>query len=128
MPEVEFGGRLKELREAAGKSRAVLAKDAAVTYAYVRQLETGERQMPGGSKLAALASALGVSADALLGTSGAAVPIVMAARDERADVVTSINLLLARLDLRSLHAVREVIEGFVRLGSSARTPERSTTG
>lgn len=126
MAESSFAGRLRELRDASGKSRAVLARDAAVTYAYVRQLETGERAMPRGDKLSALASALGVSVDALLEEPGVGPRGADDVRDERADLVAAIEVLCARLDVASLRAVREVIEGFVRLESSA--PRRDRAG
>jgi transcriptional regulator with XRE-family HTH domain len=55
-----FGGRLRELREAAGLSQQELADKAGMHRQGVHKLEAGEREPAWGSVLA-LAKALGVS-------------------------------------------------------------------
>ncbi|MGH3936322.1 MAG: helix-turn-helix domain-containing protein [Pseudonocardiaceae bacterium] len=66
-----IGARLREIREARGKSLAVIAGLAGITEAYLSMLETGKRALNRRSLIVALANALEVSPSDLfdLGTS-----------------------------------------------------------
>lgn len=63
---MSLGDRIKAVREERGLSRAKLAHDAGQSYAFIQQLETGVRDDPGASRLAAVARVLQVSMDNLL--------------------------------------------------------------
>jgi transcriptional regulator with XRE-family HTH domain len=70
MPQRElapFGGRLKKLREEAGLTQRELAERAEVSLSIVFQIEQGAKKDPRISTLVALAEALGVSVDELVG-------------------------------------------------------------
>jgi transcriptional regulator with XRE-family HTH domain len=71
---VALGDRVKALRDDRRLSRAKLAHDSGVSYAFVQQLETGVRKDPGVRNLGAVAAVLGVSVDSLLDETGEAVP------------------------------------------------------
>jgi len=58
-----FGGRLKELREAAGLTQQQLADGAGCTWEAISRWERGRRE-PGWSQILALTEALGVSCEA----------------------------------------------------------------
>jgi transcriptional regulator with XRE-family HTH domain len=60
---VRLGGRIRELREAAGLSREQLSEEAGVSVRAVVQWELGERE-PGWFNMLALAEALGVDCTA----------------------------------------------------------------
>jgi transcriptional regulator with XRE-family HTH domain len=117
--ETKIGARLTQLREASGKSRATLARDAGVTYAFVRQLELGERAMPRGDNLSALADALGVSVDSLLGSAVDAPVPTSTASDERAVLVAEIERRCVRLDVSTLHEVLRMVESFTKMEARA---------
>ena len=72
--------RLKELREDAGMSQQSLAVSAGLSVSLVSQIERGSRVDPRMSTLAALATALGVSLDELVGRVGSAPPLEKMAR------------------------------------------------
>ncbi len=61
--EMSFGGRLRQLREAAGLTREQLAERAGLTAKGIGALERGERQRPYPHTVQALAAALGLSED-----------------------------------------------------------------
>ena len=65
----QFGKRLRDLREAAGKSQGELADRADLSRTYLNQLEAGKRD-PSLSTLRRLARALGVKLEALIGAKG----------------------------------------------------------
>jgi transcriptional regulator with XRE-family HTH domain len=70
MPQRElppFGERLKGLREEAGLTQRELAAKAEVSLSIVFQIEQGAKKDPRISTLVALAEALGVSMDELIG-------------------------------------------------------------
>jgi len=62
--------RLKALREVAGMSQQALAVSAGLSVSLVSQIERGSRVDPRMSTIAALATALGVSLDELVGRIG----------------------------------------------------------
>jgi transcriptional regulator with XRE-family HTH domain len=62
--------RLKELREIAGMSQQSLAVAAGLSVSLVSQIERGSRVDPRVSTITALATALGVSLDELVGRDG----------------------------------------------------------
>ena len=62
--------RLKELRETAGMSQQSLAVSAGLSVSLVSQIERGSRVDPRVSTITALATALGVSLDELVGRNG----------------------------------------------------------
>jgi transcriptional regulator with XRE-family HTH domain len=62
--------RLKELREIAGMSQQSLAVSAGLSVSLVSQIERGSRVDPRVSTITALATALGVSLDELVGRNG----------------------------------------------------------
>jgi transcriptional regulator with XRE-family HTH domain len=65
MPASTFATRLTAIREAQGKTRYRLAKDAGLTTTQIGYLETGQRE-PGLSTILALCQALGVTPNALM--------------------------------------------------------------
>ena len=69
-----LGERVKALRTQRGLSRAKLAHDAGLSYAFVQQLETGVRKDPGVKNVAAIAAVLDSSLDSLLERPGAEPP------------------------------------------------------
>jgi len=69
MTPVQFGRRLKALREARGVSQAALAERAGLTREYVNKLEAGKYDPTLGT-LGRLAKALGVTERALLARGG----------------------------------------------------------
>ena len=72
MPEeLPFGKRLKALREAAGLTQQQLAVKAGLSVSNLSQLEQGQKTDPRISTVAALAGALGVTCDELMGRPGA---------------------------------------------------------
>ena len=66
--------RLKALRENAGMSQQSLAVSAGLSVSLVSQIERGSRVDPRVSTITALATALGVSLDELVGRNGSAPP------------------------------------------------------
>ena len=64
---VPIARRLKELRELAGMSQQSLAVSAGLSVSLVSQIERGSRIDPRVSTISALATALGVSLDELVG-------------------------------------------------------------
>lgn len=78
-----LGDRVKALREQRAMSRAKLAHDAGVSYAFVQQLETAVRKDPGVKNLGALAAVLGVSVDSLLNDPDAGIPSPEGSRSSR---------------------------------------------
>jgi transcriptional regulator with XRE-family HTH domain len=64
--------RLKALRENAGMSQQCLAVSAGLSVSLVSQLERGSRADPRMSTITALATALGVTLDELVGRDGSA--------------------------------------------------------
>ena len=65
--QIEFGQRLRRLREARDLSMADLAARVGLSYTYIRQLETGSKRIPHVDRLNDLARVLGVSVAALIG-------------------------------------------------------------
>lgn len=61
----DLGATIATLRDERGWSRARLAAESDLSYAFVRQLETGERKTPRAASLQKIAAALGVSIDDL---------------------------------------------------------------
>jgi transcriptional regulator with XRE-family HTH domain len=66
--------RLKALRENAGMSQQSLAVSAGLSVSLVSQIERGSRVDPRMSTITALATALGVSLDELVGRNGSVPP------------------------------------------------------
>lgn len=66
--------RLKALREVAGMSQQTLAVSAGLSVSLVSQIERGSRVDPRMSTITALATALGVSLDELVGRIGSEFP------------------------------------------------------
>jgi len=71
-----LGTSLKSARERRGWSRAALAHVSGLSWSAITQIETGRRQEVRASTLVALASALGVSVDYLLGSAATMSPLV----------------------------------------------------
>ena len=69
--QLPIARRLKALREDAGMSQQSLAVSAGLSVSLVSQIERGSRVDPRMSTLAALATALGVSLDELVGRKSA---------------------------------------------------------
>jgi transcriptional regulator with XRE-family HTH domain len=65
-----LGGRLTAARRRAGMSREQLAVESGMSWSAITQIETGRRPNPRAGTLGALAAALGVTVEYLLGTSG----------------------------------------------------------
>lgn len=63
-----IGQRIKQLREQANMNRPKLAREANVSYSFLVQVETGQRENPQADKLSKVAKALGVPLDLLLAT------------------------------------------------------------
>ncbi len=63
---MNFGERLRTLREAAGLSQVKLANRVGMASSYISDLERGTRKNPTGEKLAAIAQVLNVTVDELL--------------------------------------------------------------
>ncbi len=66
--------RLKALRENAGMSQQSLAVSAGLSVSLVSQIERGSRVDPRMSTITALATALGITLDELVGRNGSAPP------------------------------------------------------
>jgi transcriptional regulator with XRE-family HTH domain len=73
-----FGGRLRELREAAGMTQVALAAAAGMSLGSVRNYEQGIRE-PYWQGVFRLAAALGVPCDAFAECAGAGPPVKAAA-------------------------------------------------
>jgi transcriptional regulator with XRE-family HTH domain len=69
-----IGSSLRAARTRAGLSREALAYHSGVSWSAITQIESGRRKDVRSSSLAALANALGVSVDHLIGTAAAAAP------------------------------------------------------
>src|SRR6202162_3278446 len=67
MASSRLGGSLRSARERMGWSREALAYHSGLSWAAIAQIESGRRQEVRVSSLVALASALGVSVDYLVG-------------------------------------------------------------
>ena len=67
MASSRIGGSLRSARERKGWTREVLAYHSGLSWAAIAQIESGRRQQVRVSSLVALASALGVSVDYLVG-------------------------------------------------------------
>jgi transcriptional regulator with XRE-family HTH domain len=74
MAPSRIGGTLRSARERIGWSREALAYHSGLSWAAISQIESGRRQEVRVSSLVALASALGVSVDYLVGGSATASP------------------------------------------------------
>lgn len=64
---MEFGNHLKALREKRGLSQGELARRSGVSWSYISFLEAGKRKSPSVKIILALAGALAVSVEELLG-------------------------------------------------------------
>lgn len=62
------GSRISAMRQLAGMNRPQLARKADVSYSFLVQVETGQRENPQADKLAKVAKALGVTIEYLLAT------------------------------------------------------------
>ncbi len=69
-----IGTSLKAARERAGWSRETLAHHSGVSWSAIAQIESGRRKDVRSSTLSALAEALGVSVDYLIGSATATAP------------------------------------------------------
>lgn len=69
MPSSEIGHKLRQIRQARGKSLAVIAGLAGISPSYLSRLESGERVLDRRSLIIALAEALEVAPNELTGTS-----------------------------------------------------------
>jgi transcriptional regulator with XRE-family HTH domain len=77
-PEIslKLAGRLAAARRRAGLSREQLAVESGLSWSAITQIETGRRANPRADTLGALAAALGVTVEYLLGTSAPAGPLL----------------------------------------------------
>jgi transcriptional regulator with XRE-family HTH domain len=66
MTVLNWGRRIKQLRESQGLTQPALAAKARVSVSYLAKLEAGERQSPSAPALGRLARALGAAPDILL--------------------------------------------------------------
>ncbi len=76
-PRLELGASVKSARERLGWSREALAYHSGLSWAAITQIESGRRQEVRVSSLVALASALGVSVDYLIGGAATASPALL---------------------------------------------------
>ena len=72
--DARIGASLRAARARAGWSREALAYHSGVSWSAIAQIESGRRKDVRSSSLAALADALGMSVDHLIGTAAAATP------------------------------------------------------
>lgn len=119
------GQRIKQLREQANMNRPKLAREADVSYSFLVQVETGQRENPQADKLSKVARALGVPLDLLLATDKPLpAPADADVTQLRLDLVTRINTL----DEVELRAVAKAVEGVLtREGASDSTTKRSAS-
>jgi len=89
-----IGERITRLREELGLSRPRLAREADVSYSFLVQVETGQRENPQVDKLANVARVLGVPVDVLLDLD-APLPSTLneSVRDLRKYLIATINSL-----------------------------------
>jgi|GEM_PF-3753999 len=89
-----IGERITRLREELGLSRPRLAREADVSYSFLVQVETGQRENPQVDKLANVARVLGVSVDVLLDLDAPLPsPLNESVRDLRKYLIATINSL-----------------------------------
>lgn len=119
---MDFGALLSEARRDRSLSRAKLAALSGVTYAYVRQLETGERASPRTDKLRSLAAALGLSVDELLAYDARAKPAHEPSTDERQRLQHEIAVACAAMSTAQLRAARDEVLTMSLSTQEARTP------
>src|SRR4051794_7278971 len=121
-----FSKQLSEARGARGLSRAKLASLADVTYAYIRQLETGERGSPKAETLTKLAQALGLTTDELLrgDFSGSQPSDESSDEAERAWLRREIESMLSGFDVALLQTARDVLRALQK--SNRSTASKST--
>src|ERR1700733_11920385 len=77
MASPRLGASVKSARERLGWSREALAYHSCLSWAAITQIESGRRQEVRVSSLVALASALGVSVDYLVGGAASAPPVLL---------------------------------------------------
>jgi transcriptional regulator with XRE-family HTH domain len=109
-----LGGRVFVLREERGMSRALVAKHANVSYAFVQQLETGVRKDPGVKNLSAIAGVLGVSVDSLLSPKVDASCHEGLERTAPLPARKEIDAVLDDLSPEDLVAVRQMLQAWAR--------------
>jgi transcriptional regulator with XRE-family HTH domain len=89
-----LGERIAELRRQMGMNRPRLAREADVSYSFLVQVETGQRENPQADKLAKVAKVLGVPVDVLLALDQ---PLPTAVDTDiaeiRRDLITRINAM-----------------------------------
>lgn len=103
----EFAERLRSLRSSRGLSVVRLAQLAGISQGYISQIEAGHRKTPGIGTVKALAAALRVSVDDLVGFDLAAVEAAAAAStDPRTEE------RLSKLERALLRTAKDVREGF----------------
>jgi transcriptional regulator with XRE-family HTH domain len=111
-----LGDRLRALR--GEMSRASLAHDAGVSYAFVQQLETGVRKDPGVKSLSKVAAVLGVSVDALLDEADTPGQPETASNPRPAPARKEIEELLDAMSADELVAARDMLRVWVGATSS----------
>lgn len=105
-----IGQRIKELREQANMNRPKLAREADVSYSFLVQVETGQRENPQADKLAKVARALGVPLDLLMATGEPLPPPADPGVSQlRIDLVNRINALNAQQLRAAARAFDEVL-------------------
>src|ERR1700681_4605973 len=80
MTSSRIGGSLRSARERMGWSREALAYHSGLSWAAIAQIESGRRQQVRVSSLVALANALGVSVDYLVGAEATVSPQLLGHR------------------------------------------------
>lgn len=91
-------------------NRPKLAREADVSYSFLVQVETGQRESPQADKLAKVAKALGVPLDLLMATDEPLPPPADPDVSQlRLDLVTRINALNAE----QLHTVAQMLDAVI---------------
>lgn len=129
-PLTPLGQRIEELSKQAGLNRPALARKADVSYSFLVQIQTGQRVNPQHDKLAKVATALGVSVEALLAVDEPLpVPMSPDLAELRQDLISRIHVMdeaelrrAARLLLRDAEEPAKGTRATSRRPSSAARP------
>lgn len=117
-----IGERLTELRKSQGLNRPQLARKADVSYSFIVQVESGQRENPRTDKLGQVAKALGVSLDDLLATN---TPLPKAVNEQVADLRRELAGRLNKMDEAELRRVMAVLDELFGGTHPTKTPDVS---
>ena len=118
-----LGERIAELRRQMGMNRPRLAREADVSYSFLVQVETGQRENPQADKLAKVAKVLGVPVDALLALDQ---PLPTAVDTDVAEIRRELITRINAMDEAQLLLAARALDG---VGSPIKTdkPDKSST-